>query len=75
MGSSSYLGEFDLQHEFAIISRNYILAFVLSKEAIPKGFFEYGMSSNTREKIAMVFDPVLFQLRSYIALLSCHMPV
>lgn len=75
MGSSSYSGEFDLQYEFAVISRNYIPAFVLSKEAIPKSFFECGISSNIRERIAMVFDPVLYQLRSFIALLPCHTPV
>lgn len=75
MGSLNCFGGFDLQLESAIVSRECILAFVLSKEAIPESFFEYGMSLSTREKIAMESDLVHFQPRSSIVLLFSHTPV
>lgn len=75
MGSSNCSGGSDLQPEPAIVSRECTLAFALSKEAIPESFFECGMSSRTREKIAMVFDPVRFQPRSSIVLSFSHTPV
>ena len=75
MGSSNCSGRSDLQPESTIVSRESILASVLSKEAIPESFFEHGMSSRTREMIAMVFDPVRFQPPSSIVLLFSHTPV
>jgi hypothetical protein len=48
---------------------------VLSREVIPKSFFECGTNSNNREEIATAFDPVLSQPRNFIALSSCHTSV